>query len=330
MDASASTSARPGYLVWLALFALAGYGVFLARHAAVQPGGSDSSGYFNTARLLAHGTVQAPMRALDGLPGTALPEYAYVPLGFRPDATQTRLVPTYPIGLPLFLLAAIRTVGPAHGPDLLLIAHALAGIWLMYALARTMGCGRPAASLGAALLAFSPLYLMYALHAMSDLPALVWVTAAIWLAWQSPRSNWLALAAGFALGVAVLLRPTNLLAMVPISLALGAAPRRWAGLVLGGLPCAVGLGVFNHAAYGSAFASGYTDVADLLSPRWVPVTLGHYARWLPVVASPLVLAALGLPWLWPRARRTVLVLGSWIVVWFGFYACYFHTHEYWW
>ena len=42
-------------LRWLGLLALAAYAVFLARNTAVVAGGSDSSGYLNSARLFAEG-----------------------------------------------------------------------------------------------------------------------------------------------------------------------------------------------------------------------------------------------------------------------------------
>ncbi|MBI2515739.1 MAG: glycosyltransferase family 39 protein [Opitutae bacterium] len=330
MDQAAPISRRPDWPLWLLLIGLAAYSVLLWRHTLVQPGGSDTSGYFNTARLFAQGKLSAPMRPVDGLPPAELPKYAYAPLGFQPDLAQARLTPSYPIGLSLFFFAFAKLFGAGLGPNLVLIMHTLAGVALLYALTRSMGGSGWAALLGTIMLALSPLYLQFAVQAMSDLPATVWVLAAVWLAWRNPAAHWSVLGAGFAVGVAVLVRPTNLLGILPVLLALGRPGRRWLWLALGGLPCAVLLAWFNRAAYGSALTSGYGDVSTLFSLRWVQGTLLHYAKWLPVVATPVAVLALGLPWLARPARRAALVLGVWLTTYLGFYAFYFHTHEYWW
>lgn len=330
MDATPLVPARPKYLVWLALFALAAYGWYLHEIATVQPGGSDSSGYFNMARLLARGQLQTPMRPLPGLTAADLPWEACVPLGFRPDATHTQLIPTYPVGFPLLLLVSRKLAGFPLGPNLLLVFHAMTGLWLVQALARALGCSRPATGAVVLMLAFSPLYLMYSLHAMSDLPAMVWVTLAIWLIVSHAESFWRSAAAGFAFGMAVLLRPTDALALAPLAVGIGLNSRRWICFILGGLPSAIGLLAFNQAAYGSMFSSGYPDLPRLFSYTWVPETLTRYALWLPAVATPLVLVALGLPLLWRKSPRNVLLLAAWILPILAFYAFYYHTREHWW
>ena len=330
MDATPLVPARPKYLVWLALLSLAVFGWFLHENATVQPGGSDSSGYFNMARLLARGQLHTPVRPLPGLSAADLPWEACVPLGFRPDATHTQLIPTYPVGFPLLLLLSRKLAGFPLGPNLLLVLHSLAGLWLVQALARALGCSRPATGAVVLMLGLSPLYLMYSLHAMSDLPAMVWVTLAVWLIVSQPESPGRAAVAGFAFGVAVLLRPTDALALAPLAVGIGLNYRRWIFFILGGLPCAIGLLAFNQAAYGSMLSSGYPNLPRLFSFAWVPETLAHYALRLPAVATPLVLAALGLPLLWRNAPRTALLLAAWILPMLTFYAFYYHTREQWW
>lgn len=315
---------------WLMLLALAGYGWFLGRHAVVQPSGSDTSGYFNAAKLIAAGQAHAPLRTIEGLPARELPLFAYAPLGFKPDLERGVLMPTYPIGLPLLFLVFSRAFGSALGPNLTLIVHAVAAGGLIYVLARNLGSGLWAAILATLMLTLSPLTLMHAVQALSDVPSMTWVLAAVWLAWRCRKQEWSAAAAGFALGVAVLVRPTNLLCLLPIACALGWSWRRWLWLGLGGVPCALVLLKFNHEAYGSYWVSGYGDVSTLFKPGWGAITLAHYARWLPVVATPLVVLALGLPWLSRTAGRQALMLGAWILAYLGFYAFYYHTHEWWW
>lgn len=330
MELAAPTPRRTAWSLWLLSAGLVAYGVFLWQYAAAQPGGSDSSGYFNTAKLLARGQVHAAMRAVEGLPPAALPAYVYTPLGFLPDELTGDLKPSYPVGLSLFLLAGQRLFGAEAGANLVMILHTLAGVWLVFALARTAGCQPGPALLAAAIVALSPLTLMHAVQAMSDVPAMVWVTAALWLAWRSPVSVGVTMAAGFAWGIAVLVRPTNVIAVLPLALVLGTSWRRWLWLGLGGLPCAIVALAFNQAAYHSILASSYGDVSVLFGWQWGWLSVQHYVRWLPVLGTPLVALALGLPLLWRTARSPVLVLGSWSLAYLGFYAFYYHTHEWWW
>ncbi|MDP2137335.1 MAG: glycosyltransferase family 39 protein [Candidatus Didemnitutus sp.] len=313
---------------WLATVALAGYALFAWNNAGIVPGGADTSGYFNLARLLSQGATHVAPRSIEGLPLNTVPFHSYTPLGFHPTKDRTALVPTYPLGLPVFFAASAKLFGWSIGPLLVMVLHAVAGIGLVYLLAREAGLSSGLAALGALALAVSPLYVQFLVQAMSDVPALVWCAAALWCAFRTSR--WSALGCGAALGIAVLVRPTNLLIMLPIALVLGRAWRRWLLVGLGGVPFAALLFQFNHLAYGQAFASGYGQVKMLFSFEWVGLTLAHYAQWLPVVLSPLVLAVLGLPWIWRRAHQPVLVHATSVFVFLGFYAFYFHTHETWW
>lgn len=306
------------------------YTGFLVRYMGAYASGSDSSGYLNNARMLAQGRVTIPMRIVPGLGADNLPPYAYVPLGFVPDRDHATLTPTYPTGLPLLFLGVSQVVGWEHGPGLTMGLHALFGLWLVYRLARAMGLDSDWAGLGAVLLAASPLYVFLSLYAMSDVPAMVWVTAAVYFAWISRDQPWLALPAGMALGIAVLVRPTNLLTMVPVALAIGLSPRRWLRLILGGLPAAIFLGAFNQAAYGRILTTGYGSVAGEFNLAVVPLTLRHYALWLPVVLTPFVVLALGLPALARRLPRPICLLTVWCLLFAVLYVFNIHTHEFWW
>ena len=315
---------------WWLVLALAAYAIFLWPRTYVAPCGSDSSGYFNAAKVFSHGAVSAPLLAVEGLPATELPLMTYLPLGFKRDLAATKIIPTYPIGLPLLFVGFFAVFGIGVGAKLTLITHGVLGLLMIYVLARRLGAGARAAILGTVALAFSPLYLLYSMQAMSDVPALAWVASAIWLALVSrDRPRW-ALAAGFAFGFAVLIRPTNALALAPLLLALGRPGRSWIWFGLGGLPCAIGLAAFNHSAYGGIAASGYAQLPDLLGTEWCAVTLREYARWLPVVGTPLVVFALGFPWLVRAEPGKITLLVVWAAVFFGFYAFYSCTHETWW
>jgi hypothetical protein len=254
----------------------------------------------------------------------------YVPLGFVPAWNGDGLVPSYPTGFSLFVMVLKAVVGWRHAGDLTIILHSLAGLAATYALGRMLGLGKGWAALSAAIVASSPLYLFMSLQAMSDVPSLFWTTAAVLAALRSRNGALWALAAGGAVAMDVLLRPTNILALVPVGIALGGSPRRWMLLILGCLPGAVFLFAQNAAAYGSTLATGYGDISRLFSAGFVPETLFHYARWLPVLFTPIVVLALALPWLGGETARTRWLLGAWMVAFAAFYSAYWHTHEAWW
>lgn len=306
------------------------YAVFLARFLGAYAGGSDSSGYLNNARLLAHGRLTAPMRLLPGLAPESLPSYTHVPLGFIPNADHVTLTPTYPMGLPLLIMVGAKIVGWALAPGLVMGLQALFGAWLMYRVGREAGLESGWAWLGVLLLVTGPLYVFMSVQLMSDTPATVWSTAAVLWAWQSRKQVWLALAAGAAVALAVLVRPSDMLVFVPVGLALGWSLRRWVFLGLGGLPGAIFQGMINHAAYGKIFKTGYGDVGAVFGLHFIPGTLVHYAIWLPVVLSPLCLLAFGLPALRRREGMSTAVLAVWGVIFPLFYVVYACTQDDWW
>jgi hypothetical protein len=312
------------------LLALAFYGLFLARNVGAVAAGSDSSGYLNQARLLASGRIHAEARALPGLPLADAPPFLYTPLGFMVAPDGSGLVPTYPTGFGLFALVAAPLTGWPRAADLVVILHSLAGVAATYALGRMLGLARGWAALGAALIAASPLYLFMSLQAMSDVPSLTWTTAGVLAALLSrKRPSW-ALAAGAAAAIDVLLRPTNVLAFVPMAVALGASRRNWALFLCGGLPGAVFYFAHSWAAYGSLLTTGYGDITNSFSVGYVPGTLVHYGLWMPALFTPVAALALGLPWVRRGAPSARLLLGAWILAFGGFYSFYKCTHETWW
>jgi len=167
-------------------------------------------------------------------------------------------------------------------------------------------------------------------QAMSDVPSLAWTTLAVLAALKSRRRPAWALAAGAAIAVDVLLRPTNALAVIPVAIALGAAPRRWMLLLVGGLPGAVFFCAHSMAAYGSILATGYGDTSEDFGLRYVPGSLANYAIWLPALFTPIAALCVGLPWLKSESWRTRSLLLAWILSFAAFYSAYVCTHETWW
>jgi hypothetical protein len=128
----------------------------------------------------------------------------------------------------------------------------------------------------------------------------------------------------------VLLRPTNVLAFIPVAVCLGASPRRWVLLAVGGLPGAAFFIAHSHAAYGSFVATGYAYDPRDFGARFIPETLRHYALWLPALLTPLAALNLALPWVGSIGARTRLLLTSWMLAFAAFFSVYRCTHETWW
>jgi 4-amino-4-deoxy-L-arabinose transferase-like glycosyltransferase len=319
-------------LTWIvAVLVLAVYGTFVALHVGAWAGGADSSGYLNNARLLRAGHLHEVRRAIEGLPPQKLPVYSYVPLGFIPVPDNPRLmVPTYPVGISLLMIAVSPFTGWPLAPHITMWLHVMAGMILMYALARAFGFARSFALFGAMVLATSPLYLFMGIQAMSDVPAVVWCSASVLFAWYSRKKDLWALAAGFSVAIAVLVRPSDLLIVAPVALCLGTPWRRWFWLALGGAPGAVFLALFNLALYGHAITTGYGDVGGIFQLAYAAPALVNYLQWLPILLTPGIVLVFALPWARGESRLVISILASWTVIFLGFYLFYYHTHETWW
>jgi hypothetical protein len=313
----------------LLAIALVAYGIFLSRYVNAYAGGSDSSGYLNHALILRSGHVQVAPRTIAGLPHDQVSPYLYCPLGFRPVLQGAALVPTYPTGLPLLLLAVAEFAGWSEAGNITLVLHGVLGVLVTFAAARTFGLTPRWSAVSAAIVGCSPVYLSMTLQTLSDVPALVWTTGAIVAAWRSQLWPRWAYGAGVAFAMAVLIRPTDLLALAPIAVALGFNWGNWLRFGLGGLPGAMFFFLHTHAAYGKYFTTGYGDSADL-DLSVVPMTFAHYARWLPVLFTPVVLGIFTLPKLGRINPRLAWLFATWTAVFAGFYVAYYHTHETWW
>ena len=162
------------------------------------------------------------------------------------------MAPIYPPGLPLHMALLGTLGGWRTAPFLAAPIAAIAALLLIYAIARELGLSRGLSAAGALVLAACPIFLGMAVQPMSDVPATAWVLAVIFFGLRARRSVGWAVAAGAALGVAVLVRPTNALAAIPLFFAL--PPRKGAVVraLAGGLPFAAFLLLFNQAAFGGA------------------------------------------------------------------------------
>jgi hypothetical protein len=320
----------------LGVIALLLFGLFLGQRTTTAAGGSDSSGYLNSARRLSAGQIATEVRV-----PAAFADYRelfwpdFQPLGFRATAEDLRMVPTYSTGLPLLLAIAGKAFGWHWGTILVVIAGALGAIVLCYVVGRELGLGRALAASAAATLGVSPIFLLISVQPLSDTLATTCTLAAVWAAARSGKQpdraghGW-ALACGAAFGMAVLVRATNAVLLPALLVFLGLRWRSLLWAALGGIPFAAWLGWYNHANYGSALRSGYYPIAPSFGAEFGLPTSWHFLRWL-AAFLPAILLVLPLIALTRREfrNRAMLGLGLWFGAITGVYAFYYFSHEAW-
>jgi len=304
---------------------------FLAAHAGPFASGSDQSGYLNIARLLAEGRVKEQVREIQGVPMRQFDPWCFTPLGFRPGPDPEALLPAYPIGLPLHQLLASWLVGLRRAAALVDVGAGTLMLWLLYRLGRSVGLTRPWAAAATAMFAASPLTIHFYTWAMSDGVATAWCTAAVYFARKSAKDARYAALSGLALGVAVLVRPTDVLVIPAIAVAMRWSRASALWLVAGTAPAAVGLAVYHTMLFGAPLHTGYGDMTRFFawSHFWPRVT--HFGLWLSrfwTALAPLLFLAVV-----PRALRgdrRAFTLLVWFSAFAGFYAFYRFSNEAWW
>lgn len=318
------------WLGWLGILGAIGYAIFLTAYFAPVAGGADSSGYMNSARLFTRGRLKTELRVVPEV--KVLSPFHFLPQGFVPvrQPGSTQIVPTYPTGLPLQLAAAVRVFGWKIGPYVTWVGGALLAVVLCYALAREFGIAPGLAILGAATLAISPMFLFIAVQSLSDVLATTWACLAIYSARRASRSWLWALGSGAACGVAVLVRPTNLL-ILPAVVWFLANYRLLGWLIAGGLPMAAWVAFYQHSLYNDALRSGYGDIFSSFESANFAPTISHYLTWLPrELSPPLLVFAFASLLLWRTQWRVMAGLILWAGPILMFYAYYDVTKETWW
>ena len=322
----------PGWFVWLGVIALAGYALFLGAHTTVVAGGSDSSGYLNSARLLAAGRLQTEFRVPPefGLPSEVNRKH-FAPAGFNTFPGNPHLTPVYPTGLPLHFALAAKLFGWNAGPFLVQLLAALGAVWLCYRLARELGVDHTLSAAGAAMLAVFPVFIFTSIQTLSDTLATTWTLVALLCGLRARTSACWAMACGAALAIGVLVRPTNLTLAPALIVLIGLNVRRLAWFAAGGVPGAVWLAFYNHQLFGGALRSGYGNIyADFGLQHFGP-SVRHFARWIPLFL-PAVMLAFPFAALVDRSGRQrelfALLLAAGVFI--GLYLFYGITQEDWW
>jgi hypothetical protein len=312
---------------------LGAYAFALFHHTSFAAGGSDSSGYLNAARLFARGSATEPIRGLARLGLTQDFAPIFVPLGYTTLERPAVMAPSYPPGLPLHMALAAGIGGWTRAPFLVSPLAGIACLVLLYFLGRELRLPPPFAAAGCALLAFFPTFVFQALQPMSDVLATAWALAAVLAAYRSRSRGsfaWSA-CAGLAFGIGVLVRPTNIVLLAALLVALPARPKSWLAFLAGGVPAAVFLIGYDAALFGSPWETGYrTAFSEGMAWANFPERARHYGYWLARLSTPII----PLGWLAVGAdRRAPLrdraVLLSWFAALFLLY-CFYAPYDAWW
>jgi hypothetical protein len=312
-----------------ALVAAAIVAIGLLKGAFVA-GGSDSYGYVSQAHLWATGSLRIEQPFMSQLTWP----YAFqamAPLGYRPAPYGTSIVPVYSPGLPM-AMAVFERLG---GRDAVFLVVPLFGglaVWATY-LMGTRLAGKAVGLSAAILLATSPAFLNQLLNPMSDVPVTAWWASALALLLAPETSGarmdrWTSLAAGLAVGAAILTRP-NLapLAAIPGLFLLwqaarersmaGPAAQRVLLFAAGVIPACSVIAILNHLWYGSPLSSGYGSLTDLYGWQNLRPNLARYPTWLFETQTPVVLLALAAPFF-----AAPLVTVTWLVFIAAVFGCY--------
>ncbi len=318
-----------GRLLLLAL--LTGYFGWLAQGSSFAVGGSDSSGYGNIARTLLHGPLKRPVKELERFGLTADDADVFCPLAYLTERRPGEPVvqtPFYPVGFPLHLAAAAALAGWQWGPYLVNPLLAALSLPLMFLIGLELSLPRVWAGAGAVLLAFNSTVIHMSTQPMSDVAAMFWALAAVWAGLRARRqtqwAHW-AWLAGAAFGMAVLVRPTNVLLLAPLAFCLPFTWQAWLRFGLGGAPLGAIFCAYNLTAYGHPLRTGYGQIHldNALMLTGFGKRLSYYAYWLAISVSPLpLLAWLGVSAARGAAWRNRAVLLAWFGAYLCFYSCY--------
>lgn len=313
---------------------LVAYGSVIFANTSFAVGGSDSSGYFNAARMLASARLVKPIWEIETYDLGASFWGAFVPFGFVHGPGMNTIAPLYPPGLPLHVAAFAVIGGWSAVPFFVIPIAALFSLVLIVRIGRELGLTEGEAVVSAAIVALCPFFVFMAIQPMADVLATAWGLAAVFFALQARRKPSGMLGAGACFGIAFLVRPTSVLLLPVLVVASTWTWRRALNFLAGLAPFLAVFFGYNSAAFGSPLATGYGG-AGLLSaftPRTFPQRFPEYVGWLAKTMSPLLL--LGALFFFLPSRRSPslrALLLAWSAPFLLFFSCYAYNPDVpWW
>ena len=319
-------------LTIIAILGLIFYGYLIFNRGSYVIAGSDTPGYAILAQRIVQNRIVHPITELDEFDLSIAFNHIFLPLGFLPGKNPKETVPLYPIGLPLHMLIAALVLGWNTGPCLIGPLTTVMSLILIYLTGLELGLRRNLSIAAAIILGVSPTVIFMGVQPMTDVPAMCWALAAIFGSLRSRKNAVWSILAGFAFGVAFLIRPTNGLLLIPILLSLRLTPRSLLYFGLGGLPVAAVFFTFNKIAFGNPFLMGFVHYQIFTAIQLSHFTprFAHYTYWIAATMSPLLLMG----WLGVVINREIswrnrLFLFTWFGVLLLFY-CFYLDYEIWW
>jgi hypothetical protein len=274
--------------------AAAGIGVAFGTYSASA---ADGAGYVSQADLLARGHIafHEPLIRRATWPEAA---WTFAPLGYRPGRETDEIVPTYPPGLPLVMLAASAVAGDA-GPYLVAPLFGALCVLVTYLLGARVH-SRTSGIVAAALLTTSPIWLFQIVQPMSDAPA-----AALWTIGLLAATSGAAVSAGLASSAAILMRPNLFLLAASVFLVLGWRLRDSSSsrnlrphtrrLIAFAAAAAIGplaVAALQWRLYGNPFLSGHGTLGDLFAIGNIPENVYDYGVRMVIGETPALAVAM--------------------------------------
>jgi hypothetical protein len=310
------TFIRLKYLIALAVLGLLAYGYVMVRYSTYSLGGTDAWGYGSFGKLIYLGQVVQPVRLLADLDLPAELQDAFIPLAYGPGRTPGIMISEYPVGFPLQIAVAAAVFGLEIGPWLVASLAATLSLVLIWLIGVEFGLSRKLAFGGAVILGLFPTIPYIGIQLLSDVPAMFWSLAVIFAALRSRKNAFWAIIAGFAFGMGFMTRPTNILLIAATLLSLRWSLKTISYFVIGGLPTACILFIYNFVALGSPMYLGYgvSGAGGNFHLHFLPTHFNQFTYWLSMLTSPLLLIG----WLAVIVNKQISLRDrSIIIIWFG-------------
>jgi hypothetical protein len=312
------------------------YGSVLIWRAGYGIGGCDSYGYASLGKTVSRLKATEPVKELAEFNLSQDYIDLFIPIANLRGPEPGTMSNVYSVGLPLQAAAAAAIFGWDIGPFLIGPLSAALSVLLMYLIGLEFGLSRKLSAAGAILLGTFPTIISQGLVLMTDVPAMLWCMVAVFAALRSRKNQYWAIAAGFAFGVSILIRPPNALLLFPIFFAMPISIKSLIRFGLGGLPTAVLFCLYNSAAYGSPFEVGHAAAGqyDLFKFTLFTTHLSQFVYWISILMSPLALFS----WIATVVNKSVhwrdrCLIISWFAGFYLFWCFYDIEYDYdgaWW